>query len=147
MPVRDRLQKVLHLDRNSFSHKLFQVVFTFCLVDFAWIFFRASTLQDALVAVNSIFHADNPWIFFDGSIYFVGGGLLPQKGYQFLWLSIAVLLIADIFKYKGIRIREVIARQELWFRWLVYIIGVLSILVFGIYGYGFDEQNFIYFQF
>lgn len=147
MPVRDKLQQTLHLDRNSFSHKIFQMVFTFCLVDFAWIFFRASTLSDALLAVNSIFHADNPWILFDGSIYSVGGGLLMQKGYQLLWFSIVILLIADMFKYKGIRVRDVINKQELWFRWLFYVVSILAILVLGIYGYGFDEQNFIYFQF
>lgn len=147
MPLRNRMQKVLHLNRKSFSHKLLQTFCTFCLVDFAWIFFRASSLSDALTAVKSIFHADNPWIFFDSSLYLVGEGVLTNKGYQLMWISIAVLLVADVFKYKGIKIREAVAKQELWFRWGLYIVAVLSILVFGIYGYGYDEQNFIYFQF
>ena len=146
MPIRDRLQKVFHLNRESFSHKLFQCIVTFCLVDFAWIFFRASSLQEAITAINSIFHADNPWILFDGSLYVIGGQF-TQKSYQFMWLSIGLLLVVDIFKYRGIKIREVIVRQELWFRWIVYIAGVMAVLIFGVYGYGYDVQNFIYFQF
>lgn len=143
-PIRDKLQKVFGLDRDTFSHKLLKIVITFLLVDFAWIFFRAATITDALIAVRSIFTADNPWILFDGSLYGLG---LIQKDFQLMLYGIGILMIVDIFKYKGICIRERILQQEWWFRWLVGIGAVLVILVFGIYGFGYDAKNFIYFQF
>lgn len=89
-------------------------------------------------------HADNSWILWDGSLYLLG---LGRKSYQLLCLAIVVLMLADWFKNKGVCIREFIYKQDLWFRWLVYIGSVIAVIVFGIYGYGYDANNFIYFQF
>jgi hypothetical protein len=50
-------------------------------------------------------------------------------------------------KYKGIKIREIVIRQELWCRWLCYIGFVMFIMIFGIWGAGYDAAGFIYFQF
>ena len=143
-PIRDRMQTILGLDRGAFSHKLLKIVATFVLVDFTWIFFRASTITDAMTAIRNIVLADNAWILFDGSLYELG---LSQKDFHLMLGGIGVLVIADILKYKGICIREKILQQEWWFRWMVAIGAVLIVLVFGIYGYGYDAQNFIYFQF
>ena len=143
-PIRDKMQLVLGLDRSTFSHKLLKIVATFVLVDFTWIFFRASTITDAMTAIRNIVLADNTWIFFDGSLYELG---LSQKDFHLMICGIGVLMVADILKYKGICIREKILQQEWWFRWLVAIGAVLIVLIYGIYGYGYDAQNFIYFQF
>jgi D-alanyl-lipoteichoic acid acyltransferase DltB (MBOAT superfamily) len=145
MPVRNRLQKLLGLNRDSISHKLYQMVFTFVLSVFMWVFFRADSLKEALKALQNVIFAANPWILFDGTIEFAGD-ILPQA-FRLLWLCIGILLAADVCKYRGIKIRKVLAEQELWFRWLVGIAGVLAVLVFGLYGYGYDAQSFIYFQF
>jgi hypothetical protein len=145
MPVRNRLQKLFGLNRDSISHKLYQMVFTFGLSVFMWIFFRADSLKEALKALQNVIFAANPWILVNETVTLAGG--LGRKNFNFLWLCIGVLLAADVCKYRGIQIRKVIAAQELWFRWLVGIAGVLAVLVFGMYGYGYDAQSFIYFQF
>lgn len=142
--IRNRAVEKCHINRNVFSHKLYQTFVTFILIDFSWIFFRAPTIDDALKAIKSIFTVHNPWILFDGSLYGLG---LNQKNYQLMWLAIGVLIFADILKYKGIVFREWLQKQGLWFRWAAYLLAVMSILVFGIYGYGYDAGNFIYFQF
>jgi hypothetical protein len=136
---------VLGLKRESFSHKLLQAAVTFCLVDFAWIFFRADTLAAAQTAVQNVFHANNPWIFLDGSL--LNATDMSEQSFRALLLFIAVLFVADIAKYKGIRVRELLMKQEWWFRYLVCILGVIVVFVFGVYGYGYNEQSFIYFQF
>ena len=38
-------------------------------------------------------------------------------------------------------------QQDYWFRWLFIAVSVAVILVFGIWGPGFSEAHFIYFQF
>lgn len=48
MPVRNRIVKFFKMNRQSFSHKLYQTVVTFVLVDFAWVFFRAGSLRDGI---------------------------------------------------------------------------------------------------
>lgn len=142
--IRNMIVEKFHIDRNAFSHRLYKMAATFILVDLTWIFFRAETIEDACRAIKSIFLIHNPWILFDGSLYQLG---LDQKNYQLMWIAVGILMAADVMKYKGIVIRTELQKQGLWFRWFVYLIGVMSVLIFGIYGYGYDAGNFIYFQF
>lgn len=143
-PVRDKLVSVFELRRETFSHKLFKVISTFVLVDFAWLFFRASSFRDALAMIKSMFTEYNPWILFDDSLYNCG---LDIKNFSLMLIAIGILIIADIFKYKGIKISEAILKQEYWFRWLVFSVSAALILLFGIWGSSYDAANFIYFQF
>lgn len=64
-----------------------------------------------------------------------------------LIVSLVILLLADICRYKGFHFSEWISQQGLWLRWLVYYGAIFGILVFGIYGQGYDASQFIYFQF
>lgn len=143
-PIRDKLVRILKLNRETFSHKLFKVISTFVMVDFTWIFFRAESFKDAIKIIKSMFTVYNPWILFDNSIYECG---LDSKNFMVMLIAILILIIADIFKYKGIKISEVILKQEYWFRWLVFAVGANLILLFGIWGSGYDAASFIYFQF
>lgn len=144
MPVRNFLNKVLHLDRESFSHRLYHIIGTFILVDISWVFFRAKHVSDAICIIKSIFTADNIHILFDGSLY---GHGLNQRNFILMLLAIAVLIFVDICKNKHIVIREFIAKQEFWFRCLSLLLFTLAILIFGIYGANYNETAFIYFQF
>lgn len=40
-----------------------------------------------------------------------------------------------------------LAEQNLWFRWGVLLALIAAVYIFGIYGPGYDAQQFIYFQF
>lgn len=143
-PIRDKLNKVFKLDRESLSHKLFKVVFTFALIDFTWIFFRANRLKDAFKIIKSMIKNHNWWILFDDSLFGLG---LDWKNFIVLIGAIMILLAADVCKYKGIKVNAIILKQELWFRWSLYIAVIVFILIFGIWGPGYDESAFIYFQF
>lgn len=143
-PVRDKLVKLLHLNRESLGHKLAHIVGTFLLVDFSWIFFRANCFSDALRIIKSIRVTKNPWILFDGSLYNCG---LDQKNFQLMLVGIGILLFADYFKHKGVKIRDIIIKQDYWFRWISIAFFILVLLTFGKYGPAYDAANFIYFQF
>jgi hypothetical protein len=60
---------------------------------------------------------------------------------------LAALLFSDICKQRGIAVRKVILRQDAWFRWLAFALSTAVVLLFGVWGPGFSEANFIYFQF
>lgn len=143
-PLRDKGTKIFHLRPETESNKLLKIVITFLLIDFSWIFFRANSLREAWEIIKSILTVYNPWVLFDGSLYTCG---LEQKNFMLMIWAIFVLFVADIFKYHGVEIRKVIENQEYWFRWLVLAISVSLILLLGIWGPGYDEANFIYFQF
>ena len=142
--MRDKAVARLGLHRESIGHRLACVVITFVLVDFSWIFFRAQSISDAFNIIASIFGADNPWIIPDGSIYECG---LDVKNFRLLVVCMAVLLIADILKRRGIKVREVILKQDYWFRWIIIAVSVCFVLLFGKYGKRLDSAAFIYFQF
>lgn len=143
-PVRNKLVQLFHLNRNSLGHKLAHMIGTFILVDFSWIFFRASGVNEAFAIIKSIATIKNPWILFDGSLYTCG---LDSKNYWLMLLCITILLAADWCKHKGIVIRDIVVKQDYWARMAFYIIAVMFIAVFGIYGPSYDAANFIYFQF
>ena len=134
----------MHLNRETVSHKIYKIITTFALIDFTWIFFRASGFKVALKMIKSIFTDYNPWILFDNSLYNLG---LDRKEFQFMVISIIILLIADFIKWKGYSVRKFIYKQERWFRWAFYITSILVVLVFGIWGASYDASAFIYFQF
>lgn len=143
-PVRDRCLELLETDRNSFSHRLFKGVLTFALVDFAWIFFRAPSLSQALLFVWKMVSRFNPWIFFDGSIYAMG---LDSKDFWLLLFSVIILGAVSLCQEKGGGLRRRLARQSPSFQFLVTALAVLGILVLGVYGPGYHAADFIYANF
>lgn len=86
----------------------------------------------------------NWWILFDDSLFALG---LNWKNFILLIFALMILFVADICKYKGIKIREIVLKQELWCRWTIYMLGMLIILIFGVWGPAYDASEFIYFQF
>ena len=136
-------EKKVHMRTESFSHHLLQIILTFIYVDVAWVFFRASSVSEALDLLRSVF-VYNPWIFVDGSLTAMG---LSTNDWVILLISICILIIVSIMCEKGIHPIHWLYQQELWFRWGVCIAAILFILAVGIYGPGFNAASFIYFQF
>lgn len=118
---------------------------TFSIVTFAWIFFRADTVTDALRFIKRIFIRPTPWLLFNGGIFTLG---LDRVEMNILVFSVIVLLLVDIVRYKkGMTIDTFLMGQNLWFEWMCVIGLILMIFIFGEYGPTFDAQQFIYFQF
>ncbi len=143
-PLRAHIVKILRLNPDSLGFKLYKVIITFILVDFSWIYFRASSLRSANAIVHSIMTANNPWILFDSSLYQLG---LHEKDFRLMIICIFVLIIVDIFKHYNICIRAIILKQDYIVRWLVIVFSIIFILIFGVWGPGYNASNFIYFQF
>ena len=144
MPLRLRLSKLLHIDRQSLGVKLVQIPVTFGLFAFSLIFFRAGSVGEALAVISSILHVRNPWILIDGSLFlheYDSALVLPMT------VFLAALLFSDICKKRGIVIRQIILRQDAWCRWLVFALSTAIVLLFGVWGPSFSEANFIDIQF
>ena len=141
---RDRFYAKIGLHTASIGHSCLQILSTFVLIDFTWIFFRAESARQAFSIIQSILTVHNEWIFFDGSLYMLG---LNPKQFWLMILSIGILFAGDLLKECGIRVPKLLTSQDLWCRWFVYICSAVFILVFGIWGAGYDAQAFVYFQF
>lgn len=143
-PLKDKAVQIFSLNRDSIGHKLVNMLGTFILVDFSWIFFRANNVSDALGVIQNMFVSNNPWIIFDGSLYNCG---LDNKNYWLMIMCIALLMFIDCCGKKGIVVRNVILKQNYWFRILFFACAIVFLLLFGKYGPAYDSANFIYFQF
>lgn len=129
---------------SRFSRTLFRTVFTFALVTFAWLFFRAGDLHNALEVLRNMFGTRNWTVLFDGSLY----GLGVARNYMCVLLaSILALFIVDYHKYQGKDMAALLLKQGWWFRVLIYMVMIFTILLYGCYGEIYDTQQFIYFQF
>ncbi len=129
---------------TCFSRRLFQTVTTFMLVTFTWLFFRAGELDISLELIRNIFRINNWTILFDGSLYELG---VARNYMNVLYLSILALFIVDYHKYKGKDVLIIFLRQGWWFRTLIVMLLIFTILLYGCYGEMYDAQQFIYFQF
>ena len=143
-PLRKNMRRKLHLEKSRLPLKPLYMLVTFVLVDFTWIFFRADTMQHAFDVIGSIFHMNDPLLLANGTLYDLG---LSKPNFVVLVVALVILLMADICKYQGIKVRRVILNLNIVIRWTIIITGILSVLIFGIWGSGYSATNFIYFQF
>jgi D-alanyl-lipoteichoic acid acyltransferase DltB (MBOAT superfamily) len=139
--VRDRLVRMIGLDRVPKPHRYLKILITFSLVCFAWIFFRADTISDAFYIISNLFTG---WrgaftvetlekIPFWGSLKFELAVSL---------ISIGILLSVHLMEERG-NIIDRFSDKPIWIRWPVYYSLLLAILLFGNFG----AKQFIYFQF
>lgn len=127
----------LKVNRTMWFTSLFFNLFTFLIVCFAWIFFRANSLQDAIYFTKNLFN-------FNNKLVLEQLGLPIHEFYAGL-VAVFLLLIFDALhrKYNAIKILNKIP----WpLRQVFYVLVIFIIIIFGIYGEN-TVQEFIYFQF
>ncbi|MBF8982499.1 MBOAT family protein [Lutibacter sp. B2] len=143
--MRGSFVRAIRLDRIPILHKLLNIMVTFSLVCFAWIFFRANNANDALYIVTHLF---------DGVLEIKSIGVLSAYmsvlGLEEVEFCIAVgaIILMEVIQFiQGEReIYAVLNNSPIFLRWAVYYMIVFATLFFGIYGGSVDIQ-FIYFQF
>jgi len=142
---REKLKKLLKVNENAESYKLGQIFFTFMLVTFALIFFRADSMKQAILFIKQMLTKPNPWVLFDGSIFLLG---LDRPEANILFFALIVMVIVDLIRYfKGKDFGAFMLNQNLWFQILVLVLLIMACLVYGEYGIHYDTAQFIYFQF
>ena len=114
---------------------------TFLLVCFAWIFFRAATLQDAFYVIRNMFTGiGSPYTYIDDCALQLG---LTFRNLVFHCLPLIPLFLFDLASLKT-DVIALISRQRFFIRWPVYILLLLVILLFSEKGV---TTEFIYMQF
>jgi alginate O-acetyltransferase complex protein AlgI len=124
----------------------FQILSTFILVSLLWVFFRASSLSDALYIIKNLFSPNENGKYF--SLVKINIHGLPDTYFGIaLWkfnlslLLILVLYTADWLLFTG-NAKEIMDKYG-WLAWTIYYLLIISILFFGV----FETRQFIYFQF
>ncbi len=139
--VYKKMRGFFHINAESFSWKMFQMIRTFILIFIGNYLSDANTLDDAIKMLRRSFSVFNPWVFWDGSLYNLG---LNQRNFAVMLIGIVVIMIVDVVHERGIRIRESLDRSDVVLRWTFYILALFVIVVFGMYGADVTARDFIY---
>lgn len=133
--IRKNVSGVTGLAAHPKLHKYFKVGVTFALTCFAWIFFRAKSLPDALNIIGRIFTE------FGGALDIKRLGVRPYE-FVIALAAIAFLEAVHLVQRHG-EIRHMLKSQPVFVRWGIYYAILFGILMFG----EFNLTQFIYFQF
>lgn len=133
-----------HIRENAMSWRIFQSVRTFFVITLSRYVSLAKDVADAGRLYKATFTHFNPWVLFDESFYNLG---LNRKNFNFLLVSIAGLMVVDFMQERGIRIRQSIAERNIIVRWCVYYAAIFALIIFGVYGPGYNVADFIYQRF
>ena len=136
-----RLRELCRINVNRTGWKLFQTLRTVLIITIGRYFSRAADLEQATAMMKATLAQFNPWVFFDGTFYRLG---LNEKNFRFMLFSIVILLSIDVLQEKNIRLRESLAGCNIVVRWGVYYAAILTVVIFGMYGAGYDAAGFIY---
>ena len=133
--LRDRLWCGLEeLPAADALRKGVAVVTTFHLVLFAWVFFRAETLREAVAVIRGV-------IWWQPATEALSA---PSGLWHFLLslVAIAVVVVVDLVQSRWGGEKSLL-RMPLPIRWAIYYAALFAILMFGEFG----GEDFIYFQF
>lgn len=139
--IREKAVNLLGLRNTPVLRIWIQRICTFFFVMVAWIIFRAPNLTTGFQMIGSMFRVHNMWIFTNDALLMLG---LDWKEWIVLLISIFILLAVSLKQEKGIAFSEVIYRQPIGVRWVLYLVVIFAIMTYGVYGIGYDSQAFIY---
>lgn len=132
--VKERIAGMLGFSSTSMLKNAIQIFITFNLISFAWIFFRAQSLSDAILLIKNIFPLNVTNEFFSGLEANLVIGIM----------GIAVLLVCEKSNTKFNLIYNIRRCPAVVINTIIIAL-ILCIITFGAYGTGVFE--FIYFRF
>lgn len=128
--ARTRIAEAIGLTRVPRLYKFLQWFVVFNLVAFAWIFFRASSFQNALDAIRALF-SSAPNL---GTSGFRGGDS------KFLTGMIPIIILVELMARKWDGALKWVNRFPQWVRWAGYSFLFWAVVLLGLYG----GSGFIY---
>ena len=125
--------------RNNFIYRNLRRLITFIIAIISFVIFRSNNIGQAREFLLGILRRQGSTIDIDKALYLKDAGVLL--------CALAVLLFVDIFTYNKIKLVDIIEKQAWYIRWLIYLALIVVTVIFGVYGPGYSEIQFIYFQF
>ena len=130
---------------ESRSFYLFRVLRTFAVVNIGWFFDRCARAGDAVSSFLAVVTGRAGEALLTPAVWQSLG--LETSDMIVLGLSALLLFFASLATERGACIREKLSRLPWFGRWIVITAGVVTVLLLGIWGSGFKEAAFLYYQF
>ena len=146
-PLFDGVTDKLHINRKNFFFRLFQMIRTFIVVLVGYVFDVAPTFSQAMRTIALFFTGQN----FTRGVSEISTLGLGVKEYIVILFFTAVLFAVSVVQERhmkdGVNIRQMLDAKPFALRFAAIFIGVLVIVVFGVYGSGYNAADFVYMQF
>ncbi|MDO4989647.1 MAG: MBOAT family O-acyltransferase [Eubacteriales bacterium] len=120
-PAREKLDRALCLDTDSSGYHLWKRLFIFVCFALSMVFFRARTVRTAVSMLRSMLYIKPGHLFSDPFF-----GTIDGPNAVVLILGLLVLLFADCLKYRGVKIRGVLMRQDWLFQAVFLSVSVTA---------------------
>ena len=144
-PVFDWVLAKLKINAQSFAYGVFQMLRTFLVVLVGYVFDVAPNFAQAMNTFKLAFVDQS---------FSVGWSQISELGldkfdYAIIIFAMIVVFVASVIqeRHSSTTIREMLDRKPFALRGLVIFAGLMLVLVFGIYGPGYDPAAFVYMQF
>lgn len=144
-PVFEWIHKKLHINAKSFPYTVFRIFRTFIVILVGYVFDVAPSFEEAMHTF-ALFFTDQNLSVGLSQISSLG---LGNKEYLLILAGIVLVFIVSLIQERNDKttIRELLDKKPFALRWLAVFAGVVTVVVFGVYGSGFNAADFVYMQF
>ena len=144
-PVFDLIIAKLHIRRESWWYSLFQMFRTFIVVLVGYVFDVAPSFGDGMNTIGKFFSNQN----FSTALSQIETLGLWKKDYFVILLGAVTILIASIIqeRHKDTNLRTMLDKKPFILRFALLYLGIMAVVIFGIYGSGYNAADFVYMQF
>ncbi len=144
-PFVRKIEGYFEVNKDTAGFMLCRALPVTLLVDFAWIFFRSESFEQAFAFIYRLFCKGDWWILSSDTIYTYG---LDVQEMAILFGALFLLVVIDFIRArKSLTVDKWLMGEFALFR-VFFLVAIMMItIIFGIYGPGFDSKEFIYFQF
>ena len=144
-PIFDGWTEKLHINKQALPFRLFQIVRTFLIVLVGYVFDVAPTMEQGFQTIGMFFAGQNlaeGW----NQIFTLG---IREYDYVVILLGILLVWIISLIqeKHADTDIRTMLDKKPFIARFAVVYLGIVAVVVFGIYGSGYNAADFVYMQF
>lgn len=144
-PIFDGVVDRLHIDRKNPFFVLFQLLRTFIVVLVGYVFDVAPSFFGGIQTIGLFFTGQD----MERGISEINGlGLIPQD-FVVLLIGMAIIFIASVIqeRHPDTTIRVMLDQKPLALRFVLLYLGVIAVVIYGIYGSGYNAADFVYMQF
>ena len=144
-PVFEAILRKLHINPDCAPYTAFRILRTFVLVLVGYVFDVAPSFEESMLTFRLIFTDQNLRVGY-GEISELG---LNKVALIFLAVSAVFIFIVSAIQERNDKttIRAMLDKKPAIIRWGVVYIGIMAVLVLGVYGSGFNAADFVYAQF
>ena len=143
-PLFAKTAALLRVNRDSSFFNIFATLRTCAIVTVGMMLFRSESVGAWIYSLKTVFTDFNAASLNVESLYGLG---VDIKDLIVILVSVLTVFTVSLIQEKGIDIRPSLAKRNIVLRWAVYIVLIMSVVIFGAYGAGYETVDFIYGQF